>query len=72
MSWFPVIPYYKVTRLIQEGGTSAVYEGIDLRSKGVVAIKALFSNKAKDAFMLKRFKEEANHYLLLNHTLFLN
>lgn len=67
MSKFPVIPYYKVTRLIQEGGTSAVYEGIDLRSKGVVAIKALFSNKAKDAFMLKRFKEEANHYLLLNH-----
>ena len=67
MSKFPVIPYYKVTRLIQEGGTSAVYEGIDLRSKGVVAIKALFSHKAKDAFMLKRFKEEANHYLLLNH-----
>lgn len=67
MSKFPVIPYYKVTRLIQEGGTSVVYEGIDLRSKGVVAIKALFSNKAKDAFMLKRFKEEANHYLLLNH-----
>ena len=67
MSKYPVIPYYKVTRLIQEGGTSAVYEGIDLRSKSVVAIKALFSNKAKDAFMLKRFKEEANHYLLLNH-----
>lgn len=67
MSKYPVIPYYKVTRLIQEGGTSAVYEGIDLRSESVVAIKALFSNKAKDAFMLKRFREEANHYLLLNH-----
>ena len=67
MSKLPVLDYYKVTRLIQEGGTSAVYEGIDLRSKKVVAIKALFSNKAQDAFMLKRFKEEANHYLLLNH-----
>ena len=32
-----------------------------------MAVKALFSNKAKDAFMLKRFKEEANHYLLLSH-----
>ena len=67
MGKFPVIPYYKINRLIQEGGTSAVYEGIDLRSKSVVAIKALFSNKAKDDFMLKHFKEEANHYLLLNH-----
>lgn len=67
MSRLPVIPYYKVTRLIQEGGTSAVYQGIDLRSRSVVAIKALFSNKAKDSFMLKRFREEANHYLLLSH-----
>lgn len=67
MSRFPDIPYYKVTRLIQEGGTSAVYEGIDLRSGQVVAIKSLFPNKAKDDFMLKRFKEEANHYLLLEH-----
>jgi len=63
----PSIPYYKVTRLIQEGGTSAVYEAIDLRSGNKVAVKALFANKAKDAFMLKRFKEEANHYLLLSH-----
>ncbi len=67
MKMLPKIPYYKVTRLIQEGGTSAVYEAVDLRSGNVVAIKALFSNKAKDAFMLKRFREEANHYLLLSH-----
>ena len=67
MSHLPKIPYYKVKRLIQEGGTSAVYEAVDLRSNNVVAIKALFSNKAKDGFMLKRFKEEANHYLLLSH-----
>lgn len=67
MSSLPKIPYYRITRLIQEGGTSAVYEGIDLRSGNVVAIKALFSNKAQDPFMLRRFKEEANHYLLLSH-----
>ena len=67
MNRLPSIPYYKVTRLIQEGGTSAVYEAFDLRSGNVVAVKALFSNKAKDAFMLKRFREEANHYLLLSH-----
>lgn len=67
MSMLPNIPYYKVTRLIQEGGTSAVYEGIDLRSGQIVAIKSLFPQKAKDDFILKRFKEEANHYLLLEH-----
>ena len=67
MSRLPVIPYYRVTRLIQEGGTSAVYQGIDLRSGNIVAIKALFSNKAKDEFILERFREEANHYLLLTH-----
>ncbi|MBQ4398577.1 MAG: protein kinase [Bacteroidales bacterium] len=67
MNTLPSIPYYKTIRLIQEGGTSAVYEAIDLRSGNKVAIKALFSNKAKDAFMLKRFREEANHYLLLSH-----
>lgn len=67
MSKLPSISYYKVTRLIQEGGTSAVYEAFDLRSGNVVAVKALFSNMAKDDFMLKRFKEEANHYLLLSH-----
>lgn len=67
MSSLPSIQYYKVIRLIQEGGTSAVYEAIDLRSGNKVAVKALFSNKAKDAFMLKRFREEANHYLLLSH-----
>ena len=67
MNRLPQIPYYKVTRLIQEGGTSAVYEAVDLRSNNIVAIKALFANKAKDDFMLKRFREEANHYLLLSH-----
>ena len=67
MSRLPSIPYYKITRLIQEGGTSAVYEAVDLRSHNKVAVKALFANKARDAFMLKRFKEEANHYLLLSH-----
>lgn len=67
MSKLPVLEYYKVTRLIQEGGTSAVYEGKDLRSGKTVAIKALFQSKLKDEFLMKRFKEEANHYLLLEH-----
>lgn len=67
MSSFPSVPYYQVTRLIQKGGTSAVYEGIDLRNGSVVAIKALYSDKSRDEFMLRRFKEEANHYLLLSH-----
>ena len=67
MQQLPDIPYYRVTRLIQQGGTSTVYQGIDLRGGGDVAIKALHSDKARDQWMLRRFKEEANHYLLLSH-----
>lgn len=67
MGHLPSIPYYSVTRLIQRGGTSVVYEGKDLRNGSTVAIKALYPDNIRDEFMLKRFKEEANHYLLLSH-----
>jgi serine/threonine-protein kinase len=63
----PKIPYYHIDSLISEGGTAAVYRGIDLRSGYEVAIKALFTNRAKDDFIRQRFREEANHYLYLQH-----
>jgi len=62
----PKIPYYHVDSLINSGGTAAVYLGVDLRSGLPVAIKALFPNRAKDDFVMKRFREEANHYLYLS------
>ncbi len=63
---FPQIPYYHIDSLIQSGGTAAVYRGVDLRSGREVAIKALFPNRAKDDFIVQRFREEANHYLALS------
>jgi serine/threonine-protein kinase len=63
----PKIPYYHIDSLLSEGGTAAVYRGIDLRSGYEVAVKALFTNRAKDDFIMQRFREEANHYLYLSH-----
>ncbi|MBO4587619.1 MAG: protein kinase [Bacteroidales bacterium] len=67
MSNLPQIPNYKVVRLIQEGGFSAVYEAEDVRAGRKVAIKSLFADKAKDEYVLNSFKQEAQQYLYLNH-----
>jgi len=63
----PEIQYYHIDSLISSGGTAAVYRGIDRRSGREVAIKALFPSRAKDDFIMRRFREEANHYLYLAH-----
>ncbi|MCL2040689.1 MAG: FHA domain-containing serine/threonine-protein kinase [Bacteroidales bacterium] len=67
MNLLPKIPHYHVDSLIESGGTAAVYRGVDLRSGYEVAIKALFPSRAKDDFIMERFREEANHYLYLSH-----
>ncbi|MDR1552067.1 MAG: serine/threonine protein kinase [Prevotellaceae bacterium] len=67
MSELPKIPYYHIDRVINSGGTAVVYWGIDLRSGFSVAIKAIYPSRAKDEFILQRFREEANHYLYLSH-----
>jgi len=58
---------YYIDGLLSEGGTAAVYRGINQRDGYEVAIKALFTSRAKDDFVLRRFREEANHYLYLKH-----
>ena len=63
----PKIPYYHVDSELGAGGTGIVYRGIDLRSGYIVAIKALYASRAKDSFVMEKFREEANHYLYLNH-----
>jgi serine/threonine-protein kinase len=63
----PAIPYYHIDSLLNEGGTAAVYRGIDLRSGYEVAVKALYASRAKNDFIMRRFREEANHYLYLSH-----
>jgi serine/threonine-protein kinase len=67
MTELPKIPYYHIDHVINSGGTAIVYWGIDLRSGFPVAIKAIYPSRAKDEFILRRFREEANHYLYLSH-----
>jgi serine/threonine-protein kinase len=67
MDQLPKIPYYYVERVINSGGTAIVYWGVDRRSGFPVAIKALYPSRAKDPFIMQRFREEANHYLYLSH-----
>jgi len=62
----PKIPYYHVDSLLSSGGTANVYLGVNSNSGYPVAIKELFPNKAKDNYIMQRFREEANHYLYLS------
>ncbi len=63
----PQIPHYHVSRKIDAGGTAEVFLGVDLRSGFPVAIKQLYKSHIGNSFVLQKFKEEATHYLYLNH-----
>lgn len=67
MAYLPKINLYHVDHLIAEGGTAAVYFGVDLRSGYPVAIKSLYPNRATNPYILRKFKEGANLYLYLAH-----
>lgn len=67
MELLPKIPLYHVDHLIAEGGTAAVYFGVDLRSGYPVAIKSLYPNRATNPYILRKFREGANLYLYLAH-----
>lgn len=67
MTYLPKIHLYHVDHLIAEGGTAAVYLGVDLRSGYPVAIKSLHPNRATNPYILRKFKEGANLYLYLAH-----
>lgn len=64
MSPLPSIPYYHVERVLSSaGGSAMVYWGVDLRSGYPVAIKQLYTSKAKSVDL----QAEANRYLYLAH-----
>lgn len=67
MAYLPKIHLYHVDHLIAEGGTAAVYFGVDLRSGYPVAIKSLYPNRATNPYILRKFREGANLYLYLAH-----
>ena len=67
MENLPKIPWYHVGHLIAEGGTAKVYWGIDLRSGFPVAIKELKIRHFKNPVIRRKFIEEAQMYLYMEH-----
>jgi serine/threonine-protein kinase len=59
-------PYELIAKL-GEGGMGAVYQGRDLRSGELVAIKILPRSKARDPEFLARFEQEARAVFELDH-----
>ncbi len=57
----------EIIEKLNEGGTANVYLGVNSWTGFPVAIKELKSNYFKSEFVRKKFKEEANKYLYLDH-----
>jgi len=49
---------YELRRVVADGGTGRVYEGVDRQSNSRVAVKVLHDHVARDAVALRRFKRE--------------
>ncbi|MCD4745497.1 MAG: serine/threonine protein kinase [Bacteroidales bacterium] len=63
----PNLTGYKIIKQLGEGGFSVVYDAVDLKSGYRVAIKMLRKKLFKNEIIRKKFFEEANFYLYLNH-----
>jgi len=57
----------EIIRPLGIGGTATVYEGYDYWAKERIAIKALYKSVFRDSYIRKKFKQEANIYLNLEH-----
>jgi len=49
---------YEIRRVVADGGTGRVYEGIDKQTQTRIAVKVLHADIAKDEVSLERFKRE--------------
>ena len=58
---------YRITRLIAEGGMSAVYEGVQLRLNQRVAVKVMARELASNPEALARFRRESEIASRLRH-----
>lgn len=64
----PQIPGFYIDKVLSRaGGTGIVYFGIDLRSGYPVAIKQLYTSRAKNPSIVEAFRREANNYIYLEH-----
>jgi serine/threonine-protein kinase len=57
----------ELVQVLNSGGTATVYLGIDLYTGHPVAVKELKANMFKSDFVRKKFIEEANQYLYMDH-----
>ena len=57
----------ELVQVLNSGGTATVYLGIDLYTGIPVAVKELKANMFKSDFVRKKFIEEANQYLYMDH-----
>ncbi len=58
---------YRVFRAIADGGMGRVYEGLDERARGVVALKVLHPEMARDSIATQRFAREFEVASQLRH-----
>ena len=59
---------YRINARIGHGGMAEVYEGTDIITKRVVAIKLIREDVMKDPVNLRRFQNEASIAASLNHS----
>lgn len=62
-----VVERYEVVRHLGEGGFASVFEAIDTRASGHVAIKVLHTQKSFDESFAKRFRQEIMMCRQLQH-----
>lgn len=69
MSDFPFIKEnIEIINVLDSGGTATVFEAYDCWSEKKVAVKVLYRSAFKDELIRKKFKQEANIYLHLEHS----
>jgi tRNA A-37 threonylcarbamoyl transferase component Bud32 len=62
-----VVGRYDIVRLLGQGGFAAVFEAVDSRASGRVAIKVLHAEKSYDESFAKRFRQEVMLVRQLQH-----
>lgn len=61
------IKYIDIIKKLNSGGSASVYLGINTHTGFPVAVKELNENFFRNSFVKKKFIEEANRYLYLDH-----
>lgn len=61
------IHYIELLDRIGTGGAGHIYQGYNTQDGSMVAVKVLWDNLFENSDMRRRFIEEANHYIYLDH-----